>query len=79
MLFTKNTPLVSWIMFKWKDIIYYPYGASKDIHREVMASNLMMWEMLTWAKKQGAKIFDMWGSLGPEADRSHPWYGFHNF
>ncbi len=75
----ENTPLVSWIMFKWKDIIYYPYGASKDIHREVMASNLMMWEMLTWAKKQGAKIFDMWGSLGPEADRSHPWYGFHNF
>jgi lipid II:glycine glycyltransferase (peptidoglycan interpeptide bridge formation enzyme) len=75
----EDTPLVSWIMFKWKDVIYYPYGASLDAHRETMASNLMMWEMITWAKKQGAKTFDMWGSLGPEANQSDPWYGFHNF
>jgi lipid II:glycine glycyltransferase (peptidoglycan interpeptide bridge formation enzyme) len=75
----QDTIVVSWIMFLFNDVLYYPYGASRSIHRNVMASNLMMWEMITWAKKQGAKIFDMWGSLGPEADRSHPWYGFHNF
>lgn len=74
-----DTPLVSWIMFKWQDMVYYPYGASRDIHREVMASNLMMWEMIMWAKKQGAKTFDMWGSLGPEADPKDAWYGFHRF
>ncbi len=74
-----DTPLVSWIMFKWQDTVYYPYGASRDLHRDVMASNLMMWEMIAWAKKQGAKIFDMWGCLGPNADKSSSWYGFHRF
>lgn len=75
----KDTPLVSWIIFKWGDTVYYPYGASRDLHREVMASNLMMWEMIMWAKKQGAKIFDMWGSLGLDPDKSNDWYGFHRF
>lgn len=74
-----NTPLVSWIMFKWKDKIYYPYGASLDLHKETMASNLMMWEMITWAKSEGAKEFDMWGSLGSKPDQKSPWYGFHKF
>ncbi len=74
-----DTVLVSWIMFKFKDFLYYPYGASRSIHRNVMASNLMMWEMISWGKSQGCKTFDMWGSLGPEAKRSNPWYGFHRF
>jgi len=74
-----DTPLVSWIMFKWNDQIYYVYGASIDLHKEVMASNLMMWEMIVWAKSEGAKTFDMWGSLGSEPDPKNPWYGFHRF
>lgn len=74
-----DTPLVSWIIFKLHDRAYYPYGASSNLHREVMASNLMMWEMITWSKAQGCGQFDMWGSLGPDAKKSHPWYGFHRF
>ena len=74
-----GTPLVSWIMFKWQNKVYYPYGASRDVHREVMASNLMMWEMITWAKREGAKVFDVWGSLGLNPDKNDPWYGFHRF
>lgn len=74
-----DTAIVSWIIFKWKDVVYYPYGASRSIHREVMASNLMMWEMIMWAKSQRAAVFDMWGCLGPKADKSHSWYGFHRF
>ncbi len=74
-----DTSLVSWVLFKWQDMAYYPYGASRDLHREVMPSNLMMWELLMWAKKQGAKTFDMWGSLGPNPDKNNPWYGFHRF
>jgi lipid II:glycine glycyltransferase (peptidoglycan interpeptide bridge formation enzyme) len=74
-----NTPLASWIMFKQANRIYYPYGASSAKHREVMASNLLMWEMIMWGKDQGCRIFDMWGSLGPEPDKNHPWYGFHRF
>lgn len=74
-----DTPLVSWIMFKLNDRIYYPYGASRDLHRDVMPSNLMMWEMIMWGKRENCTVFDMWGSLGPEPDKNHPWYGFHRF
>lgn len=44
-----------------------------------MANNLMMWEVIRFGKKQGAKLFDLWGSLGPEPDQRDPWYGFHRF
>ncbi|MEA2056874.1 MAG: peptidoglycan bridge formation glycyltransferase FemA/FemB family protein [Patescibacteria group bacterium] len=74
-----DTTLASWIIFKLNDTLYYPYGASRSIHRKLMASNLMMWEMIVWGKNQGCKIFDMWGSLGPKPDKKNPWYGFHRF
>ncbi len=71
--------IVSWIVFHFHDIFYYPYGASRTAHRDVMASNLMMWEMIIYAKKLGCHTFDMWGSLGPKPDKNDPWYGFHKF
>lgn len=74
-----NKILVSWIMFKFNDVLYYPYGASRNIHREVMASNLMMWEMIMFGKSEGCHTLDMWGSLGPDADRKDSWFGFHKF
>ncbi len=71
--------LVAWIVFLFNDVLYYPYGASSIEHRNVMASNLMMWEVIKWGKKHGAKLFDMWGALGPNPDPKDPWYGFHRF
>ncbi len=71
--------LASWIMFVFNDVLYYPYGASRSEHREVMASNLMMWEMIRFGKAQGCRLFDMWGSLGPEPNPKDPWFGFHRF
>lgn len=71
--------LVSWIMFVFNGVLYYPYGASLSENREVMASNLMMWEMIRFGKKMGCTSFDMWGSLGPEPDPKNPWFGFHRF
>jgi lipid II:glycine glycyltransferase (peptidoglycan interpeptide bridge formation enzyme) len=44
-----------------------------------MASNLMMWEAIKFGKKLGLKKFDMWGSMGPNADIKDHWYGFHRF
>lgn len=71
--------LVTWILFLFNDILYYPYGASSDKFKNVMASNLMMWEAFKFGKKHGAKIFDMWGSLGPNPDSGDKWFGFHRF
>lgn len=75
----EDTVISSWIMFIFNGVLYYPYGASRAIHRDVMANNLLMWEMIRFGKNQGCHTFDMWGSLGPEPDQKHPWYGFHKF
>lgn len=75
----KEATLAAWIVFGWKDTVYYPYGASSREHREVMAPNLMLWEIARWAKRQGYKYFDLWGALGPNPDPKDPWYGFHRF
>lgn len=69
----------AWIVFIFNGVGYYPYGASSREHRDVMANNLMMWEVLRFAKAQGCTSFDMWGSLGPQPNEKHPWYGFHRF
>lgn len=75
----EGTVLVSWIMFINNGTLYYPYGASRAVHRDVMASNLMMWEMIKFGKANNCKMFDMWGSLGPEPNEKDPWFGFHRF
>lgn len=53
--------ITTWILFVWKDFLYYPYGASSDKYRNVMANNLMMWEAIKFGKKLGLKTFDLWG------------------
>lgn len=54
--------LVTWILFVWKDKLYYPYGASSTEHRNVMAPHLMMWEAIKFGKNLELKRFDLWGS-----------------
>src|SRR5258708_1897524 len=73
----ETTILVAWVLFTLHDTLYYPYGASSNQYKNVMASNLMMWEAILFGKKLGLKTFDMWGSMGPEPDTTDPWYGFH--
>jgi len=75
----QNTIVSAWIVFVWKDTVYYPYGASSRSHREVMAPNLMLWEIVRWAKKRGLFYFDLWGALGHDPDPNDPWFGFHRF
>ncbi len=75
----QDTIVVSWVMFLFNNVLYYPYGASRSIHRQVMASNLMMWEMIRFGKEAGCHSFDMWGSLGPKPDPKNSWFGFHRF
>lgn len=56
-----NQIITTWILFTWKEFLYYPYGASTDKYKEVMANNLMMWEAIKFGKKLGLKTFDLWG------------------
>ena len=75
----KGETVVTWIVFILNGVIYYPYGASTREHRNVYPSDAMMWEVIKWGKEQGAKIFDMWGSPGPDPRPEDSWYGFHRF
>lgn len=53
--------ITTWILFVWKNFLYYPYGASTEEHKNVMANNLMMWEAIKFGKKLGLTTFDLWG------------------
>ena len=75
----KEQTLAAWILFIYKDTLYYPYGASSNLHREVMASNLLMWEAIKFGRSLELKKFDMWGALSDNPNKNDPWYGFHRF
>lgn len=57
----KGEILTVWIVFTWKDGLYYPYGASSGKHQNLQANSLMMWEAIRFGKKHHLKTFDLWG------------------
>jgi lipid II:glycine glycyltransferase (peptidoglycan interpeptide bridge formation enzyme) len=71
--------LSAFMLFKLKDQLFYPYGASLDINREVMAPTLIMWESIKLGQKMKCTTFDMWGCLGPDATEGENGFGFHRF
>lgn len=75
----QDQTLASWILFTFNNVLYYPYGASSREHKEVMASSLLMWEAIRFGQKMNCRLFDMWGSLGPNPNPKDSWYGFHRF
>lgn len=76
---SRRIPLTAWMIFKFGKMLYYPYGGSADVYRNVMASNLVAWEAIKLGKKLKAKELDLWGCLDPDANTRDPWYGFHRF
>ncbi len=75
-----NKILTTYILFTFKDKLYYPYGASSDEHRESMASTGAMWGAIKFGKSLGLRSFDMWGAANvPEPKTNDPYYGFHRF
>lgn len=76
----QSFPLAAYQIWVKDDMAYYVYGGTSNKYRNLMASNLLMWESIKLAKKSGAKKFDMWGSLPPNYNSTtHPWSGFTRF
>lgn len=71
--------LASFLLFKFNDVLYYPYGASTRDHKELMAPTLLMWEAIKFGKNLGCKSFDLWGDTEPNPPPNHPYFGFHKF
>jgi len=57
----KGKIIAAWILFRWKNFLYYPYGASDERYRNLMANNLMMWEAIKFGKRHKLTTFDLWG------------------
>lgn len=57
----KNKVLTTWILFKWKDTLYYPYGASSSSDQNLQSNSLVMWAAIRFGKKLKCKKFDLWG------------------
>lgn len=57
-----DVAVASWMIFTWKDFIYYAYGAFDDEYKNLMAPGLGLWEIAKWGKSQGYKTFDLWGA-----------------
>ncbi len=77
--YLNDTPLAAYELLHFKETYYYLYGGSSVEHKHVMAPNLLMWEAIKLAKRNGAVRFDMWGSLPPDYESKHPWAGFTRF
>jgi len=71
--------LSAFMLFTHHHRLFYPYGGSLFVNRQVMAPTLLMWEAIKYGKKLGCHSFDMWGSLGPDAKEDDPSFGFHRF
>ncbi len=75
-----NIPLGAYELFLFNNTLYYPYGGSSQQHRNLMASNVLMWEAICFGVTNKAKMFDMWGSLPPSTTQdSNGWAGFSRF
>lgn len=71
--------LAAYVFFVFNKVLYYPYGGSTRIHKEVMPTYSLFWEAIKFGKEKGCQTFDMWGSPGPNPSPKDPWYGFHHF
>lgn len=59
---TYNNEIIStWILFAHDGFLYYPYGASTDKYKDVMANNLMMFSAIKFGKSKNLRTFDLWG------------------
>ncbi len=56
----------------------YLYAASSDEDRKLMPNDLLQREMMFWAKRQGATLYDMWG-IAETDDPADPLAGVTHF
>lgn len=74
----KNEPIAGIFIFSFGERVWYMYGASKSSHRNIMPNHALHWHVMTWAKKKGYKVYDLWGIPSSPTER-HPLYGVYRF
>ena len=77
--FYNGKPHAAFEVFMFGGRAYYPYSGSSDTDRHIPGTQLLMWEVVKAAKREGCTALDLWGSLAPGYDKKHPWAGFTFF
>ncbi|OGY24118.1 MAG: hypothetical protein A2172_01070 [Candidatus Woykebacteria bacterium RBG_13_40_15] len=77
--FYQNEPIASTILLSSNRVALYYHAASLNIHREVMAPYLLLWESMKFLKNKGVEIFDLEGIKDPRFPDTKKWGGFTLF
>lgn len=67
------------IFVKYGNQMEYLYGANSNEYRNVMASYLLQWEMIKYAKKENLKLYNFGGISGEIDNENNPLYGIYRF
>ena len=73
-----SIPLASMFLILSSGRASYLYGASSDMHRNMMAPYALQWRAIQIAKEYGCYQYDMFG-VSPNSDASHPLSGLYRF
>jgi peptidoglycan pentaglycine glycine transferase (the first glycine) len=74
----EDQPLAGLILFRFGSKVWYMYGASSALHRNLMPNHFLQWEAMRWAKAQGCTVYDLWGA--PDVpDETDPLWGVYRF
>ena len=73
-----SEPIAGIFIFSFGERVWYMYGASKSSHRNIMPNHALHWHAMTWAKKKGYKVYDLWG-VPSNPTKGHPLYGVYRF
>ncbi len=66
------------ILLHFGERAWYMYGASRDVHRNLMPNHLLQWEAIREAKALGCTTYDLWGA--PDVlEKSDPMWGVYRF
>lgn len=77
----KKEPIVANVVNFFAEKATYLYGASSDMHKNVMAPHLLQWAQIQEAQKLGMKKYDFWGICSDQSTKQEKkrWQGFTKF
>jgi len=76
--FYEGKPVCGALSTNYAGKVCYVYGASDNVHRDVMPNYLMQWEMIRWAIETNCTVYDFQGVSGDLTEGSHM-YGLYKF
>ncbi|MGB2965715.1 MAG: peptidoglycan bridge formation glycyltransferase FemA/FemB family protein [Anaerolineales bacterium] len=74
----EGNPVAGAVMFRFCNRAWYLHGMSLPEHSDKMATYLVQWEGMLWAKENGCSTYDMWGAPD-QFNESDSMWGVYRF